>query len=129
MKLITKISSLGLLLIILCCTTTCKKTFNISYEGTVYDSINGVLKKPVAGAVILLSACNGKIAGNYSQCNGSLYTIESATTDANGHFSIQSTTKLRGQAFYVGLEGSAYSAANVGYSLNNLPKELYKNFN
>lgn len=129
MKLINKILALTLLFIVLCCNTTCKKTFNISYEGTVYDSINGLNKKPVAGAVILLSACNGKIAGNYSQCNGSLYTIESATTDADGHFSIQSTTNLRSQAFYVGLQGSQFSAANVGYALNNLPKELYKNFN
>ncbi|MBC7695181.1 MAG: hypothetical protein H7141_07020 [Burkholderiales bacterium] len=129
MKLINKIALLALLFIVLCCNTTCKKTFNISYEGTVYDSIYGINKKPVVGAVVLLSACNGKIAGNNSQCNGSLYTIESATTDANGHFSIQSTTKLRSQAFYVGIEGSQFSAANVGYTLNNLPKELYKNFN
>lgn len=129
MSYFSKISLFFLLVTVLCVNTTCKKTFNISYEGIVYDSINGLNKKPVAGAVILLSACNGKIAGNYSQCNGSLYTIESATTDENGHFSIQSTTKLRSQAFYVGLEGSQFSAANVGYSLNNLPKELYKNFN
>ena len=125
----SKLTLFFLLVIVTCINTTCKKTFKISYEGTVYDSINGVQKKPVAGAVILLSACNGKIAGNYSQCNGSLYTIESATTDADGHFSIQSTTKLRSQAFYVGLQGSQFSAANVGYTLNNLPKELYKNFN
>jgi hypothetical protein len=129
MKLITNLSILILLTAIVVSNTTCKKTFNISYEGTVYDSINGVHKKPVAGVVILLSACNGKIAGNYSQCNGSLYTIESATTDANGHFSIQSTTKLRSQAFYVGLEGSKYSAANIGFTLKNLPTELYQDFN
>ncbi len=118
-----------LLLVVLCINTTCNKTFNISYEGTVYDSVNGINKKPVAGVIILLSACNGKIAGNYSQCNGSLYTIETATTDESGHFSIQSTTKLRSQAFYVGIKDSQFSAANVGYSLNNLPKELYKNIN
>ncbi|MES2513089.1 MAG: hypothetical protein V4580_03055 [Bacteroidota bacterium] len=129
MKLITKISMLILLIAMGVSNTTCKKTFNISYEGTVYDSINGIHKKPVAGVVILLSACNGKIAGNYSQCNGSLYTIETATTDADGHFSIQSTTKLRSQAFYVGLEGSKYSAANIGFALKNLPTELYKDFN
>ncbi len=129
MKLIFKIISFFILLSVFCLNTACKKTFKISYEGTVYDSINGVHKKPVAGVVVLLSACNGKIAGNYSQCNGSLYTIESATTDDNGHFSIQSTTKLRSQAFYVGLEGSKYSAANVGFSLNDLPTELYKDFN
>lgn len=129
MNFFTKISLFFFLAIVICFNTTCKKTFDISYEGIVYDSINGVHKKPVAGVVILLSACNGKIAGNYSQCNGSLYTIESATTDENGRFSIQSTTKLRSQAFYVGIEGSQFSAANVGFALNDLPKELYKNFN
>jgi hypothetical protein len=105
----------------------CKKTIPISYEGTVYDSVSSAKPKPLVGATVLLSACNGKIAGYNSQCNGSLFTIESATTDGNGHFSIQSSTKLRSQAFYVGVEGSPYTASNRGYSLTQLPTELYKN--
>lgn len=129
MKSLYRTFSVLLLLMMWGLNTTCKKKVSISYEGTVYDSINGLRKKPVAGVVVLLSACNGKIAGNYSQCNGSLYTIEKATTDADGHFSIQSSTKLRSQAFYVGIEGSPFSASNIGFSLSNLPKELYKNFN
>lgn len=120
-----KLLSFFLLCLFLCLNTTCKKTTSISYEGYVYDSLSSVNPKGVSGVVVLLSACNGKSSGNSSQCMGSLYTIEQATTDGDGHFSIQSTTKLNNQSFYVGIENSPYSAANNGYSLSNLPKTLY----
>lgn len=125
MKLITKLSVLLLLFFVIGLTTTCKKTVKISYEGYVYDSLSSKNQKGVSGVVVLLSACNGKSSGNTSQCMGSLYTIEKATTDADGHFSIQSTTKLKNQSFYVGIENSPYSAANIGYALSNLPAKLY----
>jgi hypothetical protein len=128
MKLLTKLLAIILLGFIFCINTTCKKTTTISYEGHVYDSLNSNNPKGVAGVVVILSACNGKSSGNTSQCLGTLYTIEKATTDANGYFSIQSTTKLKNQSFYVGIENSPYSAANVGYFLSNLPPKLYMRY-
>lgn len=125
MKSIVKLSVLLLLFFVIGLNTTCKKTVKISYEGYVYDSLSSKNPKGVGGVVVLLSACNGKSSGNTSQCMGSLYTIEKATTDADGHFSIQSTTKLKNQSFYVGIENSPYSAANIGYALSNLPTKLY----
>jgi hypothetical protein len=125
MKLLTKLTALVILGFFFCLNTTCKKTVEISYEGYVYDSLSSKNPKGVGGVVILLSACNGKSSGNSSQCMGSLYTIEKATTGADGHFRIQSTTKLKNQSFYVGIENSPYSAANIGYALSNLPTKLY----
>ena len=125
MKLLAKLFSFTLLIFLFSLNTTCKKTVNISYSGYVYDSLSSKNPKGVSGVVVLLSACNGKSSGNTSQCMGSLYTIEKATTDADGHFSIQSTTKLKNQSFYVGIENSPYSAANIGYALSNLPTKLY----
>ncbi|HRG01055.1 MAG TPA: hypothetical protein PKZ75_08065 [Bacteroidia bacterium] len=125
MKISFKISLVITLLLIVCLNTTCKKTVEISYDGYVYDSLSSKNPKGVSRVVVLLSACNGKQSGYNSQCMGSLYTIEQATTDADGHFSIHSTTKLKNQSFYVGIENSPYSAANIGYSLSNLPTKLY----
>lgn len=125
MKPLFKLFFIAILLAFFCLNTTCKKTVPISYEGYVYDSLSSKNPKGVGGVVVLLSACNGKQSGNTSQCMGSLYTIESATTDGDGHFSIQSTTKLKNQSFYVGIENSPYSAANIGYALSNLPTKLY----
>ncbi len=125
MKFLVKVSLVIALIFTLCLNTTCKKTVPISYSGYVYDSLSSKNPKGVGGVVVLLSACNGKESGSSSQCLGSLYTVESATTDGNGHFSIQSTTKLKNQSFYVGIENSPYSAANVGYALSNLPTKLY----
>ncbi len=125
MKLFVKLFSMTILLSFFCLNTNCKKTTKISYEGYVYDSLSSKNPKGVGGVVVLLSACNGKESGNTSQCLGDLFTVESATTDGNGHFSIQSTTKLKNQSFYVGIENSPYSAANIGYSLSNLPGKLY----
>ena len=125
MKPLVKLFSISLLFFICCLNTTCKKTVPISYSGYVYDSLSSKNPKGVGGVVILLSACNGKQSGSSSQCMGSLYTVESATTDGNGYFSIQSTTKLKNQSFYVGIENSPYSAANIGYALSNLPTKLY----
>jgi hypothetical protein len=125
MKTFVKLFSVVILLSLFCLNTNCKKTRPISYEGYVYDSLSSKNPKGVAGVVIILSACNGKESGSTSQCLGDLYKVESATTDADGRFSIQSTTKLKNQSFYVGIEGSPYSAANVGYALTNLPTKLY----
>lgn len=125
MKLLINLFSLLILVILIGVNITCKKTTKISYEGYVYDSLSSKNPKGVGGVVVLLSACNGKNSGYNSQCMGSLYTIEKATTDADGHFSIQSTTKLKNQSFYVGIENSPYSASNIGYSLSGLPTKLY----
>ena len=125
MKTLIKLFSITLLFFICCLNTTCKKTVPISYSGYVYDSLSSKNPKGVSGVVVLLSACNGKQSGTSSQCMGSLYTVEKATTDADGHFSIQSNTKLKNQSFYVGIENSPYSAANMGYTLSNLPTKLY----
>lgn len=128
MQPFTKLITFVLLGLYLCLNTTCEKTVSISYEGYVYDSLSSLNPKGVSGVVVLLSACNGKSSGNSSQYMGSLYTIEQTTTDGNGHFSIQSTTKLNNQSFYVGIENSPYSAANNGYSLSNLPTTLYMHY-
>ena len=125
MKLFVKLFSAIILFLICCLNTTCKKTIPISYEGYVYDSLSSKNPKGVGGVVVVLSACNGKESGSSSQCMGSLYTVESVTTGSDGHFSIQSTTKLKNQSFYVGIENSPYSAGNVGYALSNLPTKLY----
>jgi hypothetical protein len=125
MKLFIKLFSIVVLMAFFCLNTTCKKTVPISYEGYVYDSLSSKNPKGVGGVTVIVSACSGKESGNTSQCLGSLFTVESAVTDADGHFSIQSTTKLRNQSFYVGIENSPYSAANVGYALSNLPTKLY----
>lgn len=125
MKLFFKLFTISILLSLFCLNTNCKKTTKISYEGYVYDSLSSKNPKGVGGVVVILSACNGKESGNTSQCLGDLFTVEQATTDANGHFSIQTTTKIKNQSFYVGIENSPYSAANVGYSLSNLPDKLY----
>ena len=125
MKLFVKLFSITILLSLFCLNTNCKKTTKISYEGYVYDSLSSKNPKGVGGAVVILSACNGKESGNSAQCLGSLFTVESVTTDADGHFSIQSTTKIKNQSFYVGIENSPYSAANIGYALSNLPDKLY----
>lgn len=125
MKLFVKLFTISILLSLFCLNTNCKKTTKISYEGYVYDSLSSKNPKGVGGVVVILSACNGKESGNTSQCLGDLFTVEQATTDANGHFSIQTTTKIKNQSFYVGIENSPYSAANVGYSLSNLPDKLY----
>jgi hypothetical protein len=125
MKLLIRLPLIIIFFFIVCINTTCKKTVPISYDGYVYDSLSSKNPKGVGGVVVLVSACNGKQTGNTSQCLGSLYTVESATTDGSGHFSIQSTTKLKNQSFYVGIENSPYSAANIGYSLSNLPTKLY----
>lgn len=125
MKSIFKISFVILLVSLFCINTRCKKTTEISYEGYVYDSLSSKNPKGVGGVVVLLSACNGKESGNTSQCLGSLFTVEKATTDADGHFSIKSSTKLKNQSFYVGIENSPYSASSIGYSLSNLPKVLF----
>ena len=125
MKFFTTISSIVILFFIVCINTNCKKEEPISYEGYVYDSLSSKNPKGVPGAVVLLSACDGKESGNTSQCMGSLYTIESATTDADGHFSIQSKTKLKNQSFYVGIENGPNNASSIGYSLSNLPSALF----
>lgn len=125
MKLFVKLFTISILLSLFCLNTNCKKTTKISYEGYVYDSLSSKNPKGVGGVVVILSACNGKESGNTSQCLGSLFTVDQATTDADGHFSIQTTTKIKNQSFYVGIENSPYSAANIGYSLSNLPDKLY----
>lgn len=125
MKFLTALLSTILLLSIIFFNTNCKKTQAISYQGYVYDSLSSKNPKGVAGVVVLLSACDGKESGNTSQCMGSLYTIESATTEADGSFNIQGTTKLKNQSFYVGVENSSTAAANIGYSLSNLPSTLF----
>jgi hypothetical protein len=125
MKTLFKLFSFAILLSFFCFNTNCKKTTKISYDGYVYDSLSSKNPKGVSGVVVILSACSGKESGNTSQCLGSLFTVESATTDADGHFSIQSTTKIKNQSFYVGIENSPYSAANIGYALSALPKTLY----
>jgi hypothetical protein len=125
MKLLVKLFSFTLLIFFFCLNTTCKKTVNISYSGYVYDSLSSKNPKGVGGVVVILSACNGKESGNTSQCLGSLFTIEKATTDADGHFSINTTTKVKNQSFYVGIENSPYTAANIGYAQANLPTKLY----
>jgi hypothetical protein len=128
MNLLTKLFIILLLGFIFCINTNCKKTTNISYEGTVYDSLSSNNPKGASGVVVVLSACNGKSSGNTNQCLGSLYITEKATTDADGRFSIQSNTKLKNQFFYVGIENSPYSAANMGYLLSNLPPKLYMRY-
>lgn len=125
MKLLFKFSLIIILFFTICLNTSCKKTTPISYDGYVYDSLSSKNPKGVGGVLVILSACSGKESGNSSQCLGSLFTVESATTDADGHFSIQSTTKIKNQSFYVGIENSSYNAANLGYSLSNLPKVLF----
>lgn len=125
MKTFVKLFSVIVLLSFFCLNTTCKKTVSINYEGYVYDSLSSKNPKGVGGVVVILSACNGKESGNTSQCLGSLFTIEKATTDADGHFSINTTTKVKNQSFYVGIENSPYSAANIGYAQSSLPKKLY----
>ena len=129
MKLGFKIILLSGLSFFLFLNNSCKKDVELDYNGYVYDSLHGVLKKPVAGVDISLYTCD-KTPGPGLQCSGAYTKIADGTTDAQGHFSIQKSAHQRANwdVIYLSIPGSIYSTG-TGYYKKDLPTELYMNTN
>jgi hypothetical protein len=128
MKSLIKITLIVSLLGFLFFNSNCKKNLSLDYSGTVYDSLHGKNKKPVANVNIILYTCD-KTPENGLICNGAQTKIAEGTTDAHGNFSIQKTAKQRGNwdVIYISVTGAPYSQA-TGYYKKDLPTELYMNF-
>lgn len=126
MKFFLRFFAASLLLSQLCFQTHCKRKVKLAYEGTVYDTMHIATSKPVPGVEVTLYYCDGKLSGN--SCTGSLHQVAAATSDANGHFSFGETTKMERryqQVFYIRVKGSPFYGSAEGYSLADLPRNLY----